>query len=165
VSQREDVFGSHEYWRLFTGILVHADLNHFFSNAIGLFLFGYLLYGYFGPLVYPVLAFLLGTIVQAISLASYPPATSLVGASGVVYLMAASWLTLFVLIERRFSILKRLLRSIGFALVMLLSSTFDPAISYRTHFIGLFAGVLLALIYFFFSSEKIRAAEILEEES
>ena len=164
VSQREDVFVSHQYWRLFTGILVHADLNHFFSNAIGLFLFGYLLYGYFGPLVYPVLVFLLGTIVQAISLASYPPGSSLVGASGVVYLMAAYWLTLFVLIERRYSILQRLLRSIGFALVMLLSSTFDPAISYRTHFIGLVAGVLFALIYFFFSREKIRAAEILEED-
>jgi rhomboid protease GluP len=165
VSQREDVFVSHQYWRLFTGVLVHADPNHFFSNAIGLFLFGYLLYGYFGALVYPVLIFLLGTIVQTISIASYPPGSSLVGASGVVYLMAAFWLTLFVLIERRFSIVKRLLRSIGFALVMLLSSTFDPAVSYRTHFIGFLAGVLFALVYFMISKQRIRAAETIEEDS
>jgi len=165
IPQREFVFESHQYWRLFTGILVHADLNHFFSNAIGLFLFGYLLYGYFGPIVHPTFTFFLGTIVQMISLFTYPPGTSLVGASGVVYLMAGCWLTLFVLIERRFSVLQRLLRSIGFALVMLLSSTFDPAISYRTHWIGLFAGILFGLVYFLFSRERIRSKEIIEEES
>jgi membrane associated rhomboid family serine protease len=147
-----------------TGVLVHADLNHFLSNAIGLFLFGYLLFGYFGTAVYPVLSFLLGIIVQTISLASYPSGFSLVGASGVVYLMAACWLTLFVLIERRFSIPKRLLRSIGFALVMLLSSTFDPAISYRTHAIGFVTGILLGVIYFRIVRVKIRAAELILTE-
>jgi len=122
------------------------------------------LFGYFGPYVYPVLVFALGTVVQTISLWTYPSGSSLVGASGVVYLMAGSWLTLFVFIERRFSLLQRLLRSIGFALVMLLSSTFDPSISYRTHWIGLVAGVLLGLFYFLICREKIRAAEIIETE-
>ena len=165
VPRREDIFTAHQYWRLFTGVLVHADLNHFFSNAVGLFLFGYLLYGYFGAFVYPSMAFLLGALVNLISLATYPPGWSLVGASGVVYLIAAFWLTLFVLIERRFGILQRLLRSIGFALVMLLSSTFDPAVSYRTHAIGFLAGIVFAFAYFAAAKKNIRASEVTIEDS
>ncbi|MCI0417600.1 rhomboid family intramembrane serine protease [bacterium] len=161
---RDAVFVSHEYWRLLTGILVHADTNHFFSNALGLFLFGYLLNGYFGPTVYPMGVFVLGIVVNLVSIATYPPGTGLVGASGVVYLMAGFWLTLFVSTERRFSILQRLLRSIGFALVMLISSTFDPAISHRTHAIGFFTGIVYGLIYFFKAKEKIRAAEVVALE-
>ena len=161
VPSRESIFIAHQYWKLFTGIAVHADLNHFFSNAIGLFLFGYLLYGYFGPFVYPLLSFLLGAVVQMISLATYPPGWSLLGASGVVYLIAAFWLTLFVFVERRFSVLQRLLRSVGFALVMLLSSAFDPAVSYRTHALGFGVGILFGLVYFIRVKERIRAAEVI----
>jgi membrane associated rhomboid family serine protease len=159
---RDAVLQSYEYWRLFTGILVHVDMNHFLSNALGLFLFGYLLNGYFGPIVYPFTVFAMGTLVNFISIATYPPGTRLVGASGIVYLMAGFWLTLFVSTERRFSIPKRLLRSLGFALVMLISSTFDPAISHRTHAIGFFAGIVFGVIYFFKTKEKIRAAEVME---
>jgi len=161
---RDGVLKFHQYWRLFTGILVHADMNHFLSNALGLFLFGYLLHGYFGPIVYPFGTFSLGTLVNFVSIATYPAGTRLVGASGVVYLTAGFWLTLFVATERRFSIPKRLLRSIGFAVVMLISSTFDPAISHRTHAIGFFAGIIFGLIYFFKMREKIRAAEVVEFE-
>jgi membrane associated rhomboid family serine protease len=165
VPSHDDIFTAHKYWMLFTGVLVHADLNHFFSNAIGLFLFGYLLYGYFGPFVYPCMAFLLGALVQLISLATYPPGWSLLGASGVVYLIAAFWLTLFVFVERRFGVFQRLLRSVGFALVMLLSSTFDPAVSYRTHALGFVAGILFGLVYFAAVKEKIRAAEVNVEDA
>ncbi len=153
------VFVEHQYWRLFTGILVHADLMHFLSNAMGLFLFGYLLYGYFGVRVYPVAALLSGAVVNAVSLATYSDEITLVGASGVVYLAAAFWLTLFVLIERRFSVANRLLRSVGFSLVMLLSSTFDPGVSYRTHAIGLIVGIVFGLSYFLMEKNKFRSAE------
>jgi rhomboid protease GluP len=159
---RDAVIQLHQYWRLSTGILVHADMNHFLSNALGLFLFGYLLYGYFGPAIYPIAVFALGTMVNFGSIATYPSGTRLIGASGVVYLMAGFWLTLFVFTERRFSIPIRLLRSIGFALVMLISSTFDPATSHRTHAIGFFTGIIFGLIYFFKAKEKIRAAEVIE---
>lgn len=160
---RDDVYESHEYWRLFTGILVHFDLNHFVSNAFGLFLFGYLLYGYFGAGIYPVAVAVLGVVVNAISIATYEPGARLLGASGVVYLMAGFWLTLFVSVERRYSIGKRLLRSVGFALVMLVSSTFDPSVSYRTHYIGFAAGVILGICYFIAAKEKLRAAEVIAE--
>ena len=165
VATHQNVFAQHQYWKLITSILVHADLNHFFSNSIGLFIFGYLLYGYFDFYVYPLATFVLGILVQIVSLATYPPEYSVVGASGVVYFMAAFWLTLFVLIERRFGFFKRMLRSIGFACVMLLSSTFDPAISYRTHAIGFAVGMTFGIVYFLVKKTEIRAAEVIDDDS
>ena len=164
IIDRDSVFQSHQYWRLFTGMLIHSDVNHFLSNALGLFLFGYLLYGYFGPQIYPFGVCILGTIVNLISIATYPPGSRLLGASGMVYLMAAFWLTLFVTAERRFSIFQRLLRSAGFGLVMLVSSSFDPSISYRTHYIGFVAGVIFGIVYFFVARDRIRAAEVVVYE-
>ena len=161
ILDRNLVFQSHEYWRLFTGMLVHADMNHFLSNALPLFLFGYLLYGYFGPRIYPISIFILGAAVNWISIFSYPSGSRLLGASGVVYLTAGFWLTLFVSAERRFSMTRRLIRSVGFAFVMLVSSTFDPSVSYRTHAIGFVTGILFGAVYYFASRDRIRAAEVI----
>ena len=82
---------------------------HFLSNAIPLALFSSLLYGYFGPSIFPGLMIVLGCFIHLITLLTYPSEVTLVGASGVVYCMAGFWLMLYVLIERRFSIGKRLL--------------------------------------------------------
>lgn len=162
IIDRDAVFGSHQYWRLFTGMLVHADANHFLSNALGLFLFGYLLYGYFGAGIYPLMISVGGTLVNLISIVTYPAGSRLLGASGAVYLMAAFWLALFVTVERRFSVFHRLARSVGFALVMLLSSSFDPSVSYRTHYIGFIAGFFFGIVYFVSRKATLRAAEVLE---
>jgi membrane associated rhomboid family serine protease len=164
IAGRDDVIAHQQYWRVFTSILIHHDVNHFLSNAMGLFLFSYLLFGYFGAFVYPVASFVLGAVVNLLSLITYPPGTQLLGASGVVYLMSSFWLVLFVLIERRFSLTKRLLRSIGFALVMLLSSSFDPAVSYRTHLIGFLIGLGFGVGYFLQAKQRIRASEIFDSE-
>jgi rhomboid protease GluP len=164
IIDRESVFHSHQYWRLFTGMLIHADVNHYLSNALGLFLFGYLLYGYFGSVIYPFGVSILGAIVNLISIATYPPGSRLLGASGLVYLMAGFWLTMFVTTERRFSIFQRFARSIGFGLIMLLSSSFDPTISYRTHYIGFVTGVIFGTVYFLRIRDKIRAAEVIDYE-
>ena len=60
----ELVFQQKQYWRLFTAILVHSDFMHFLSNAIPLALFSSLLYGYFGPSIFPGLMILLGCIIH-----------------------------------------------------------------------------------------------------
>jgi membrane associated rhomboid family serine protease len=164
IVDRDKVFGSNQYWRLFTGMLVHADVSHYLSNALGLFFFGYLLYGYFGAAVYPVGIAVLGTMVNLISIATYSSGSRLLGASGAVYVMAAFWLTLFVSAERRFSLAQRLARSLGFALIMLLSSAFDPTVSYRTHYIGFQAGILFGVIYFLKRKDQIRAYEVISDE-
>jgi rhomboid protease GluP len=158
----ENVFRHGEYWRLLTSIGAHADFRHFLSNGIVFGVLSFLLYGYFGAVVYPVLTWGLGCVVTAVSLSTYAPNTRLLGASGVVYLMAGFWLTSFLLIERRLTIGKRLLRAIGFGLIVLVPTAWDPSVSYRTHGIGFIAGALYAIAYFFMRKDALRKAERVE---
>ena len=158
-ASHETVFHQKEYWRLLTSIGAHAGFEHFLSNGIVFGLLALLLYGYYGPFVYPMFSILLGILVTGFSLRTYEAQTLLVGASGVVYLMAAFWLTLYLLVERRFRMGKRLIRAAGFALIVLVPTAVEPAVSYRTHAIGFGTGVVFALVYFAAKKDSIRLAE------
>ncbi|HXH29363.1 MAG TPA: rhomboid family intramembrane serine protease [Bacteriovoracaceae bacterium] len=94
------VFLHHEYWRLFTTTLVHADLSHLSMNSIAFTILALLLHTYFGALVFPVLSFMVGGLINVIALSFYPGHVTLVGISGVIYFMAAFWMTLYMTIER-----------------------------------------------------------------
>ncbi len=160
----ESVFDRNEYWRLYTAIGVHADFEHLLSNAIVFGVLSYLLYGYFGAMVHPLLTVGCGGVVMGLSLATYPPLTILVGASGVTYMMAGFWLTLYLFVERRFTPAKRLLRSVGFGVIVLMPTVVEPAVSYRSHALGFGIGVALGLAYFYVNKERLRSAERVERE-
>ncbi|MDA2933182.1 rhomboid family intramembrane serine protease [Acidobacteria bacterium AH-259-D05] len=159
------VVAEQEYWRLITAIAVHADLGHFLSNAIFFTFFVYLLYGYFGFWMYPVSVAALGALINYCSLLTYPGNIQLVGASGVVYLMAGFWLTIYVFIERTRPLKKRLLHAIGIGLIVLIPTSLSPRVSYRTHAIGCGIGIIAAIGYFQARKDKIRSLETLEMEA
>ena len=160
----DGVLQKREYWRLLTGIAVHADVMHVVSNIVFVGLFAYLLFGYFGFWVFPVLSVVMAALTNYFSLLTYPPEVSLVGASGLVYWMAAFWLTMYLLVERSVSPGKRILRAVCLGLLVLFPSTFQANVSYRTHAIGLGLGTASALVYFQLKRESIRAAEVVEVE-
>ena len=161
----ERVLGQGQYWRLVTSIFVHSDCKHLLSNSVGIGFLGYLLYGYFGCKVYPCLVLVTGAAVTLITVITYPANTNLLGASGVVYLMAAFWLTLYICLERRFSIAKRIIRAMGFMLIVLVPTSFSPEVSYRAHAIGFGMGILIAVPYFLWNKARFRQAEIIEIET
>jgi len=160
----EGVLQRREYWRLLTAVAVHADVMHVLSNVILLTFFTYLLFGYFGFWVFPVLSLAMAGLTNYISLLTYPSGVSLIGASGLVYWMAGFWLSMYLLVERSVAPGKRVLRAVCLALLVLVPSTFQPNVSYRTHAIGLGLGVVSALVYFQCNRESIRAAEVVEWE-
>lgn len=159
---REQVFGRHEYYRLFTTIGMHADLRHFLGNAIFFFIFGFLLHSYFGIFWFPVLSLVFGALINAITLALYPPEVTLLGASGVVYFMAGAWATLFFLIERKSHWMKRAVAAVGVSLILFFPTSYEPEVSYAAHGIGFAVGIIVALFYFNLRQEKIRAHEYWE---
>jgi rhomboid protease GluP len=161
----EGVLQHREYWRLLTAVAVHVDVMHAFSNAIFLALFSYLLFGYFGVWIFPALSVAMACVINYLSLLTYPPGVQLVGASGMIYWMAAWWLTMYLLVERRVSVGTRILRAVCLAALVLLPSTFEPNVSYRTHAIGFGLGVVSALVYFRSKRKSIRAAEVVELEA
>jgi len=158
------VFAEGEYWRLLTAIAVHADLRHFLANALFFTFFAYLLYGYFGFWIHPVSTLAFGALTNCLALLTYPPDVRLVGASGVVYLMAGFWLTLYVFIERTRTPARRLLHAVGVGLVVLIPTSLSPEVSYRTHAIGCGLGMAAAVCYFRIRKEQIRSREIFEFE-
>ncbi len=163
-ASRHQVVGEQEYWRLLTTTAIHADLTHFLSNAILLALFTFLLYGYFGFWVFPVAVVALGSLTNYLSLLTYSENVQLIGASGLVYLMAAFWLTTYVLVERTHPLKRRVLVAMGIALIVLVPSNLSPGVSYRTHPIGCGIGIVVALGYFQARKEQIRSLETFQIE-
>ncbi len=161
----ETVLERGETWRLLTALGAHADFLHFLSNSVFLTWLVYVSYGAFGPSLYPLAVVPVSALAMAITIEGYAPGIRLVGASGMVYALAGAWLTLFALVERRLGVVQRLIRAVGFFLVVLVPTSIRPEVSYRAHAIGFFLGVCLALAYFLARRDAIRGAERWEWDS
>lgn len=136
------VYERGEIWRLMTTLWVHADMGHLLANS-GLFMiFGLFLRNYFGLWAFPGLSLVGGILTGALALLTYPADVRLIGASGMVYFMAALWLLLFLRHADYLSWPHRLMRAIAFSLVVLVPTQFEPQVSYRTHAIGFALGLL-----------------------
>lgn len=144
VATQAKVFQQGEWWRLLTSPFVHADFFHLLSNAMLFLIFATLLNNYFGRWAFPVLSVLGAAATEAIALLTYPPDVRLVGASGMVYLMVGMWLVYFARNSSYLKLSQRLMRVTAFVLVVLLPSTIEPQVSYRSHAIGFALGVFLA---------------------
>ena len=163
-ASREQIFSQHEYYRLFTAIAMHADIRHFLGNAIFFWIFGFLLHSYYGKLWFPFLSLFFGAIINALTLALYPPEVTLLGASGVVYFMAGAWATLFFFVERKSHWMKRLIAAVGVSLVLFFPTSYEPEVSYLCHAIGFAVGILVAAIYFRVKKNQIRREEYWEQD-
>lgn len=157
------VFTHHQYWRLFTSPLVHADFEHLASNALFFTGIAYLLNGYFGFWVFPVLSFLSGALINLIVLPLYPADATVVGASGIVYFMAAFWLTLYTALDRRFSIPRRLTNSLSLSAVLFVPETLQVHVSYLSHAAGFGLGIIAGLLYFAWNRASLQAHEVWRE--
>jgi rhomboid protease GluP len=137
----DSIFRDHEYWRLVTAIFTHADLSHLLSNALIFLVFGWMLKAYFGLALFPATAIAIGLITNAVTVAFYDPAIRLVGASGMAYGMVSLWLVLYIRNDTYHRVTVRIFRAIGFALVMMFPSTFEPHVSYLSHAVGFLTGL------------------------
>lgn len=153
------VFNQWQWWRVFTATLIHGDLGHLVSNLYMLGIFSFFVYGYFGLSVYPFYTFLGAGLVNLVSIYTYAPNVRLLGASGLVYLLGGFWLTLYLFIQRQYTVSRRLMRVFGLALMVFFPTSFEATTSYRTHFIGFLVGVVMAVFYFLLNKKKIRAKE------
>lgn len=151
---KQSVYLDHEYWRAWTAILVHSDLAHLLSNTPLLFFFGFYLRAFFTSLMFPMMAFGLGGIVNLLTIYQYEPHVRLIGASGMVYAMAAMWLVFYLRFDVRYTFLIRLMRAIAFTLIVMMPTSFVPQVSYLAHSIGYILGALVALFLSYFISPK-----------
>ncbi|TFH39458.1 MAG: rhomboid family intramembrane serine protease, partial [Chrysiogenales bacterium] len=138
----EALFDRGEWWRLLTAIATHVNLPHLLSNALILFVFGWMLHAYFGMTIFPLAALGVGVITNLATISLYEPEIRLLGASGMAYGMVALWLVFYIRhdTDRRFP--SRVFRALGFSAIMLVPTTFEPNVSYLSHAIGFLIGVV-----------------------
>jgi rhomboid protease GluP len=158
----QNVFEGHEYWRLWTALFAHADIAHLLSNSMLFSIFAYSLFGHFGSFVFPGAALIFGGLINYIVLKEMPPSAELLGISGVVYWMGAVWLTLYFLLETRERTSKRLIKTVGIALMLFIPETYHRDVSYLSHFTGFAFGMVFALLYYWSRRETFQKAEVTE---
>lgn len=78
----------------------------------------------------------------------------LVGASGMIYGMAALWLVLYIYHDTDRSMKMRIFRAAGFTLIVLFPETYNPSTSYMAHAAGFTLGIISALLILPFAKVK-----------
>lgn len=160
---RAQVFEQRQWWRAWTTLFVHADIRHLLSNSLLFFVLGTFVNGYFGPLIFPLMAFAMGGITNLWVLNNMRADTELIGVSGVVFWLGAFWLILYFVLDRRRTWVQRFLRAGGVGLGLFMpAEAFDPSISYASHLVGFVSGLFCGAIYFFCLRRRLRAAEVIE---
>ena len=144
---RESIIKSHEYWRLFTALLGHGDMMHLLHNAPVYLFFAWILQGYFGLFASVVLPLVVGVVSNAVAVYFYDDHIKLLGASGMIFGMVGLWLVLYVHFDQGNWWVKRVMRAIGFSLMVLFPQTYDPKVSYLAHLSGFLAGILLGRLF------------------
>lgn len=160
----------HQYWKLWTTLFIHQDIGHFLSNLLLFVPFSLLLNGYFGFWVFPVSMIVLSGFMNLFVISTMPETVGLLGISGTVHMMAATWLVLNFFIERQESVSRRWMKASGIAIALFVPSTFNENISYLSHGVGFLLGIIFGLILFVIYRRRIRKSEqyrytyFLEEE-
>jgi rhomboid protease GluP len=159
----ELVFGAREYGRLWFSLFAHGDFGHLAANTFLFVPLTYVLSAYFGPFLLPLLGILLGGLINALVIATMPSTVFLVGISGVVSWMAATWITLFLLIDRRDPLKRRFGAVLFLTLIWFVPEKLKPEVSYLSHFLGYVLGVFSGWLYYLWHQKAFAAAVVLEE--
>lgn len=155
------VFVKKEWWRAWTTLFAHADISHIISNLLLFFPFSYYLIGYFGYFFFPVFGFFVGGLVNLIVLQTMPDQALLIGVSCVVNWMGGAWLALSWLVDRRESKIRRLAKIIAVTIVLFIPDSFKPEISYLSHFLGYFSGMISSVIFYQLHKKSILREEVI----
>lgn len=138
---------SHQYWRLLTAIFVHGSLSHLFHNLPVFLFFSWILQGYFGLLASVVLPVIIGIISNGLTVYFYEDHVHLLGASGMIYGMVALWLFLYVKFDRGAWWVKRVIRAVGFSLMVMFPQSYDTKVSYLAHLTGFGCGLVFGYMF------------------
>ena len=167
-ASHKEVLVKNKYWKAWTTTLIHGDTTHLLSNSSMLLFWGFMSAAYYGPIFYPLVSFFINGLLTILVLNFYPENTILLGSSGLVFFLGGHWVTLYIFIDRQFSLPKRLFKAFGVALILFFPSTFSPNTSYLAHYIGLVGGIVFGAGHFFYKKNKFRDherwIEIINEE-
>jgi membrane associated rhomboid family serine protease len=131
-----------EYWRLFTSMFLHANLFHLAFNMWALWVVGSFLERIMGPLRFLLLYLVSGLAGSVLVLVAGPERIPTVGASGAIFGVFGALFAWALISRGRDMMADRMVRTIGFILVLNLVITFawSSYISWQAHVGGLLGG-------------------------
>lgn len=142
-----DVFGNHEYYRLFTAIFMHADLQHLSSNLIMLYVVMDVIendIGHVRTFLYYILAGLGGGAASVVYAYMNQELITSIGASGAYFGMAGVLLVLMLLNpSRQRGMIVRFAFMLGYSLYCGFTSI---AVDNAAHVGGLVVGLVLSFM-------------------
>lgn len=153
------VFKKQEYYRLFTSSFIHGDIEHYLSNSLMFFILAYFVSSFFGKTFTFFLSVLGGALINFIVLKLSSTPMTLVGASGIVYLLWGFWLTLYARLQTQLSPISRGLRVGAITLILLVPTSYSPQVSYSAHFFGLVIGIIAAVFYYMTRKHHLKSFE------
>lgn len=132
-------FQQHWYWQIFTAMFVHFDILHLAFNMYGLYYFGRLNEAHFSIPQYLAIYLCAGLLGNVASLYLIPPDVQSGGASGAIFGLVGSYVTL----EKR-------AQHLGMALlyaVLIFFMSSGPGVNIFAHLFGLLGGLALGLLF------------------
>lgn len=154
------VFNKHQYWRAWTTLFAHGDMEHLLSNSLLFIPLTYLLISFYGFWLFPLFGIFIGGLTNFIVLKTLPDFTTLLGISGVISWMGAIWLMLYILIDRRKKWRYRFSIALFLTLMLFIPEKYTPNVSYLSHFIGYVLGLISGLLFYLIKKEKFLKAEV-----
>jgi len=133
-----------QYWRLFTAVLLHANLNHLLMNMYAFFSIGFFLERLIGSWKM-LLLFIVSSFAASAASLYWDPATTSVGASGAIYAMFGVYMILLTtkIMERKTRLV--ILLCIGVYVVYNIVTGLVPGIDYAAHIGGFATGLVLGV--------------------
>lgn len=149
-----------QYWRLWTTLFAHGDFGHLIANMMLFAPLTLLLNGYFGSWLFPIQGLAIGGLINLAVLQTMSLQTKLIGISGVVNWMGAAWLTLYLLIDRRYTLRRQFGVAVFLTVMLFVPQSYEPDISYLSHGIGFALGILSGITHYVWHRTEFKAAEV-----
>lgn len=142
-----------EYWRLFTSMFYHFDIEHVLFNMVALYFAGTMLEPFFGKWRYLLLYFASGLFADVASVFYYSviarenaEVVFAAGASGAVYGLIGAYVSVMLFFRERLSREEKI-RIPLMVFVLLFGNLSEKSIGHAAHFGGFIAGGLLGFGY------------------
>ncbi len=138
------------FYRIFTAMLVHADLLHLLSNMFALLIFGMLVENKYSIVQYLLIYFVSGFIGNVVSLFLIPLNVFSLGASGCIFGVMGAYYVSFTAYDKRM-----ILYAIGSSVIMVALSI-GADINSWAHLLGAVGGLLLGYLFTQYNKKKLQ---------